>query len=56
MTGSRKHHVRTDERGQQGKGAMSKSNEGTIALSVLVAEGRSAPDMGISMKRGLGST
>lgn len=55
MAGSRK-HVITDERGQQGKGAMSKSNEGTSALSVLVAEGRSTANMGISMKRGLGST
>lgn len=55
MAGSRKHQVRADERGQQGKGAMSKSNEGPIALSVLMAEGRTL-DMTNSMKRGLSST
>lgn len=45
MSGSRKHRVRADERGHQENGSMSKSNEGPIALSVLVAEGRSTSDM-----------
>lgn len=56
MSGFRKHRVRVDERGHQEKGYMSKSNEGPFALSVLVAKSRSTSDMGISMKRGLGST
>lgn len=53
MTSTRKQQVRADERGLQRKGALSKSNEGPIALDVLMAEGRSTQDMGISMRLAL---
>lgn len=38
VTGTRKHQVRADERGWQRKRAMSKSNEGLIALDVLMTD------------------
>lgn len=53
MTGTRKHWVRGDERGWQRKRAMNKSNEGPIALDVLIIDGRSTQDTGISMRLGL---